>query len=152
MANEDVVQTLEDTVVTGNVLNNDVEPDGDSIILNQTPLLEPDNGTVVLNPDGSFTYTPNPGFTGMDTFCYEICDDAVPSLCDTACVIIDVLPEVNDTLNDAPFAQDDANSTVVNIPVSGDMSPNDVDPNGDSLVYNTVPVTVSCKWHGDHQW
>ena len=96
---------------------------------------------MVLNPDGSFTYTPNPGFTGMDTFCYEICDDGMPSLCDTACVIIDVIPDLNDTLNDPPFAQDDANSTVVNIAVSGDMSPNDVDPNGDSLVYNTIPVT-----------
>ena len=66
--------------MTGNVLNNDVEPDGDNIMVNTTPVTDPANGTVVLNADGSFTYTPNPGFMAMDTFCYEICDDGIPSL------------------------------------------------------------------------
>ena len=96
---------------------------------------------LVLNPDGSFTYTPDPGFMAMDTFCYEICDDGMPSLCDTACVIIDVMPDLNDTLNDPPFAQDDANSTFVNIAVEGDVSLNDFDANGDPLVYDTIPVS-----------
>ena len=32
----------------------------------------------------------------LDTFCYEICDDGMPSLCDTACVFIDVMPDLND--------------------------------------------------------
>ena len=76
-------------------------------------------------------------------------------LCDTACVVIDVMPDLNDTLNDPPFAQDDANSTFVNIPVDGDVSPNDFDPNGDPLVYNTIPVTdvangmviLNADWH-----
>ncbi len=31
---------------------------------------QPENGTLVLNRDGSFIYTPNPGFFGIDTFEY----------------------------------------------------------------------------------
>jgi hypothetical protein len=34
----------------------------------------PANGTVVINPDGSFTYTPNPGYTGNDSFQYQVFD------------------------------------------------------------------------------
>jgi VCBS repeat-containing protein len=35
---------------------------------------QPNNGSVNLNTDGSFTYTPNNGFTGQDSFVY-LCDD-----------------------------------------------------------------------------
>ena len=34
------------------------------------------NGAVIVNPDGSFTYTPNVGFSGTDTFDYQIDDGA----------------------------------------------------------------------------
>ena len=32
---------------------------------------QPANGSVTVNPDGSFTYTPNAGFTGTDSFTYQ---------------------------------------------------------------------------------
>ena len=38
----------------------------------------PMNGTVVYNPDGTVTYTPNTGFVGVDTFKYVTCDNASP--------------------------------------------------------------------------
>ncbi|MEN9466155.1 MAG: hypothetical protein RL081_156 [Pseudomonadota bacterium] len=34
----------------------------------------PANGTVVVNADGTFTYTPNANFTGADSFTYTITD------------------------------------------------------------------------------
>ncbi|BCJ43186.1 hypothetical protein GCM10010168_00720 [Actinoplanes ianthinogenes] len=37
-------------------------------------ITQPAHGTVRLNPDGSVTYTPNPGFVGTDSFTYEIVD------------------------------------------------------------------------------
>ena len=39
-----------------------------------TSYTQPTNGTVVVNPDGSYTYTPNSGFSGSDTFTYTITD------------------------------------------------------------------------------
>ncbi len=56
----------------GNGIDND--PDGGPITVATTPIAVPTNGGVVLNADGSFTYTPNLNFIGTDTFVYEIED------------------------------------------------------------------------------
>ncbi|MCW5521234.1 tandem-95 repeat protein, partial [Aureitalea sp. L0-47] len=82
VANADTNTTEVDTPVDGNVLVNDFDPDGDPIVV--TGNTQPANGSVVVNPDGSYTYTPDPGFEGEDTFEYTICDDGTPALCDTA--------------------------------------------------------------------
>lgn len=78
-----------DITYTGNVLTNDSDPENDP--LTAYPASPPSNGTVVLNSDGSFTYTPFPGFIGTDSFTYVACDDmgycAAP-----VTVTIEVLP------------------------------------------------------------
>ena len=56
------------------ILANDSDTDGDTLSVNTTPVSNVSNGTLALNADGSFTYTPNPGFVGADTFTYEISD------------------------------------------------------------------------------
>lgn len=54
------------------VLANDLDVDGDALT---AQLVSPvSNGTLVLNPDGSFVYTPNPGFSGADSFTYSATD------------------------------------------------------------------------------
>jgi Esterase-like activity of phytase/Bacterial Ig domain len=50
--------------VSGNVLRND---QGATAVVRHT---SPSNGTVTVNADGTFAYTPNAGFTGTDTFTY----------------------------------------------------------------------------------
>jgi|GEM_PF-4755030 len=60
------------TVVTGNVLNNDSDPDNDT--LTATLATGPQNGTVILNSNGSFVYTPSTGFSGQDSFTYTASD------------------------------------------------------------------------------
>src|SRR5262249_20219447 len=47
-------------------------------------------GTVTVNTDGTFTYTPKTGFTGTDTFTYTAKNSAVATLTDTATVTITV--------------------------------------------------------------
>ena len=51
------------------VLANDTDADDDTLSVIQNT--SPTNGTVVVNNDGSFTYTPNTGFVGTDNFTYE---------------------------------------------------------------------------------
>jgi uncharacterized repeat protein (TIGR01451 family) len=58
--------------------------------IDTTGLLPPSNGTIVLNPDGTITYTPNNGFIGLDTFEYRICSIEFPGVCDVATVIVRV--------------------------------------------------------------
>ena len=47
---------------------------GNGLALTATLVNPPTNGTLSLNPDGSFTYTPNAGFTGIDSFDYQATD------------------------------------------------------------------------------
>ena len=53
----------------------------------------PSNGTVVVNADGSYIYTPNTNFIGEDSFEYTICDNGTPQVCDTATVYITITPD-----------------------------------------------------------
>lgn len=58
-----------------NVLDNDYEPDGGELKVNETPVVNVQHGVLELDYDGEFEYTPNFGFLGTDSFVYEIYDD-----------------------------------------------------------------------------
>lgn len=83
---DDVLNTTVGVPVSGNVLTNDSDPDSDPLTATPTPVTPPTNGTLVLLSNGSYTYTPNPDFRGIDTFEYEVCDDW--GNCETAIVTI----------------------------------------------------------------
>ncbi|TDB61342.1 Ig-like domain-containing protein, partial [Arundinibacter roseus] len=135
LALNDNTQTTEGTPLSVNVLANDVDPDGDAL-QNPTVVQAPANGTASVNPDGTILYTPDPGFVGVDTLTYRVCDTGTPSLCDSAQVIVQVLPApVDPAANQAPVAVDDANTTTVNTPVTGTVAANDSDPDGDALTF-----------------
>ncbi|MEP4826783.1 MAG: Ig-like domain-containing protein, partial [Gilvibacter sp.] len=70
---DDINDTYVDLPVSGNVLTNDEDFEGDNQTV--TGNTSPANGSVTVNPDGSYTYTPNPGYVGEDSFEYTICDD-----------------------------------------------------------------------------
>ena len=77
VAVDDAYATTEDTALTvaaPGVLGNDTDVDGDP--LTAVLVAGPANGTVDLNPDGSFTYTPDPDFIGTDSFTYRASDGA----------------------------------------------------------------------------
>ena len=136
VAVDDEESTDEDTPITGDVLTNDSDPEGDNLTVNTTQITGPTNGTLVLNANGTFTYTPNDMFNGTDSFVYEVCDDGSPSLCDRATVNITV-----GAVNDPPVATDDEGETEFETPVSGNLITNDEDPDGDNLTVSTTPVT-----------
>jgi gliding motility-associated-like protein len=141
VANPDFYVTLVNVPVPGNILTNDSDPDGDNIVLNTTPVSAPSNGSVTVNANGNIIYTPNLGFTGTDVFTYSICDDGTPSLCDQTTVTVVVMPDYNGPDNDPPFAGDDFAFTPENEPVSGNLLPNDFDPNGDNIILNVTPLS-----------
>ena len=68
----DAERTGPDTPVTVDVLNNDADPDNDALSL--LSVGDPNDGSAVLNNDGTITYTPDPGFRGTDRFNYTISD------------------------------------------------------------------------------
>ncbi len=107
VAVDDNYNTAVNTPVSNNVISNDSDPDGDNITANTTPVSGPSHGSVTLNSDGSFIYTPNTGYTGTDTFVYEICDDGTPSLCDQATVTITIQTSNDSDGDGVPDADDD---------------------------------------------
>ncbi|UCH06153.1 MAG: tandem-95 repeat protein [Deltaproteobacteria bacterium] len=73
VAVDDEVTTNKETlVITGNVLANDTDVDGDTLTI--SGFTHPTNGTAINNGDGTFTYTPNSGFHGEDNFTYTASD------------------------------------------------------------------------------
>ncbi len=81
--------------ITGNVKLNDTDPDGNPLTVTTTPSVAPQNGTLILYPDGSFSYTPNPNFVGVDLFQYEVCDNGNPKMCSKAIVTLTVTAPVS---------------------------------------------------------
>ncbi|QDU61339.1 Bifunctional hemolysin/adenylate cyclase precursor [Planctomycetes bacterium Pan216] len=74
-------ETMSIDLVRG-LLSNDTDPDGG--VLTVTIVDGPDHGTLTGNPDGTFTYVPNPDFVGDDTFSYEATNDSGDSSLGTA--------------------------------------------------------------------
>ncbi len=152
VANVDAVQTEVGTPIDINSASNDFDPDGNLVpstantdcTNGSTGCSKPTNGTVADNGDGTFTYTPDPGFVGEDSFVYEICDDGMPTvpvtpLCDTTTVTIITLSDIDNITN----AADDANTTTEGTPVVTDVLANDKDPEDDTQTFNGLidPVT-----------
>jgi uncharacterized protein YhjY with autotransporter beta-barrel domain len=125
----DSITTSVDTPVNFDPLANDSDPDGDALSIGGAT--SPQNGNLVPESDGTFTYTPNPEYTGPDAFNYTAQDGNGGS--SQATVTITVVAG-----NAAPNAVDDTASTVVDTAVTIDVLANDSDPNGDPISIGLV--------------
>jgi bacillopeptidase F len=86
VANPDVSGTIEDTPVQISVLANDTDADGDSLAVSSVTQAAAGS---VTNNGIDVTYTPEPGFTGTDSFQYRINDGMVDSGWATVTVSVD---------------------------------------------------------------
>lgn len=88
IADDDSTTTPFNTPVTLTVKGNDSTSAG--VLGNPVITTPPTQGTALVNPDGTVTYTPPTGFTGEVTFEYEICNGETPQACDRAVVTVTV--------------------------------------------------------------
>lgn len=145
VAEDDAHSVNEDTelvIAAPGILANDTGADGDGL---SAVLVEgPSNGTLTLNGDGSFTYTPAPDYNGEDSFTYKANDGAADS--NEATVTITV-----NAVNDAPVANDDSATTDQNTAVTIDVLDNDTDVDGDALTVTieTEPGNGEAVVNGD---
>jgi len=136
LAHNDVNQTLVNVDLSGDVLRNDMDVDGDELSVNLTLIKTPDHGDLTILSDGTYVYHPDFGFEGVDTFRYEVCDDGIPSLCAEANVIIEVLSDEGNIT----FAHDDIGIETVNHTINGNVLGNDFDPEGNNQFVQPVLV------------
>ncbi|WCD78132.1 retention module-containing protein [Pseudomonas sp. TUM22785] len=123
-ANPANLSVAEDTPVSGKVDAHDV--DGDTLTYRIASGNGPQNGTLTLYTDGSYTYRPNKDYNGPDAFTVTISDGKGGTT--TSLISIDVTP-----VNDAPVTADQAKETDEDQSVSGKIVATDVE--GDKLAY-----------------
>jgi len=132
VAVDDNYSTNQDTqlnVAAPGVLLNDSDNDNDP--LTAVLVSGVSNGSLTLNADGSFSYTPNSGYTGADSFIYKASDGSTQSADATVNITVNAVGG-----NNAPVANDDSYSmdqgTSLNVNAPGVLG-NDTDADGDTL-------------------
>ena len=140
IAGDDSYSTPQRTTLTvpgfQGLLLNDGDPDGD--VVSVIKVTDPANGTLTaLNDDGSFTYIPDPNFSGTDSFTYQLSDGALGSNFATVQITVNAV-------NRAPVANNDSYSTTQNafLLVPANLGPlaNDSDPDGDRWPLSEYPA------------
>ncbi|MEO0428655.1 MAG: Ig-like domain-containing protein [Pseudomonadota bacterium] len=136
------LSTPEDTALVIDALANDTDPNDDEIRISAIGAVE--NGTAVLQDDGTILYTPDDDFFGTEIFTYQIIDTDENT--DEATITVEVTP-----VNDPPEANDDSASTAEDTPVDIAVLGNDVDPDGGMLlvVSNTMPTNGTAEINDD---
>ncbi len=119
-------------VVSGNVLDNDLNIEAGEEAELSTDVSQ---GSVTLNPDGTFTYRPAPDFVGTDSLVYQVCDNLDASFCSVATVYF-VVSEAG-----AISAENNTYTLDRNTTYDDDLAANVNDPSGQGVVFTTTPVS-----------
>ncbi|MFW1489497.1 tandem-95 repeat protein, partial [Vibrio parahaemolyticus] len=127
----DSADVVEDTPTIINVLGNDTFESTDKVVSLDAGN-GPKNGTVIVNNDGTVTYTPDDNYVGKDTFTYIVTSGGVS---ESTTVEVNVTP-----VNDAPVAKDDIATTQEDTAVTIDVLTNDTDVDGDTLSIQSASV------------
>lgn len=145
LAEDDFAADSSGTVQLINVKANDIDPEGDTLSFPQI-ITTPKNATASVI-GGQIQYAPNPGFTGLDTIRYKVCEtifdpnDCSPDLeCDTAYVYLTIYNRAPIAVNDNVTANVCQEEII--IPLANDNDPE----NGDLqiiIVQNPVNGTFS---------
>ena len=127
---EDAILSVDDA---NGLLANDVDPDND--FLTAVLVDAPENGTLNLNDDGSFSYAPNSNFNGSDSFTYRASDSATTSELKTVTLTVN-------SIDDKPVAVDDNYSveedSTLSVNVVDGVLTNDSDVEDSSLTLSLV--------------
>lgn len=117
--NEEIpINLLDDVVITTKNIPINLKPylnDENLPQLGTVTTINPSNGVLTVNnnntpndfSDDSITYKPNPGFSGIDSFDYTVCDATNADNCDTATFTITVEEEISTELKAFPTALGD---------------------------------------------
>ena len=150
----DINQTPINVPVSGNVITND-EFTGTATVTSAqfynasgvltnlpigtaTPVFTPAGvpaGTMFLNADGTYTYTPATGFVGEIPVNYTLTNNLGST--DSTTLTIKVIPNTV-VGNDNPIAQHDTSFTEEGVSVSSTVLNNDSDPDGDALTVTSA--------------
>ncbi len=166
-------EVSEDGSVSGNLLANDVDIDGD--VLSVASFEQPENGTVVVDENGDFVYEPNTNFSGSDSFEYTIADGngesttqtvelQVNAAVDSAQVDVDnasgnedeaIALEIQASLVDTDGSERIAQVTVSNVPEGAQLSAGTDNGDGSWSIHpkelEDLTITPPENFHGEFE-
>ena len=127
---------LFEVTVQNGLLINDFNIEAGDLSVNTTAINTTQNGELTLNADGSFTYQPDLGFIGVDSFTYSISNEQ--GLTATALVTlsesgVNTFPEAND---DQYTLDEDSSASLL------DVLANDTDADGDTITISNIENTA----------
>lgn len=136
----DAFAGIENLNVTGDVLSNDAIPENATISL----VSDVSSGSLVLEADGSFTYTPTNGFSGTVSFDYQVCHPAPDqNVCSTETATIVISAPI------APKAVADSITGTESTVISGNVATNDTFQSGSSFSATTQPANGTLELLAD---
>ena len=148
---DDTFTTNEDTALADDIVANDIDPNGDTVTVTTvngeiasvgSAITLASGATLLVNADGTFSYDPRGVFDflavgelAQETFAYTVQDigGADGDREGTATITVT-------GVNDAPFAAADSFSPLEDTVLNGDVSGNDIDPDGDVLTFSKHPT------------
>ncbi|MEZ6116497.1 MAG: tandem-95 repeat protein, partial [Pirellulaceae bacterium] len=152
VASDNEYSTNEDNSVSGNLLTDDsgygvdADIDGDALQVVNVGTYATNHGSVTIHADGTFVYSPDQDFSGLDSFSYSIRDGHGGT--DSAVVTVRVL-----AVNDAPSGQADeyfvTSDQVLVQALSVLLNDSDVEGQTLSAQLHTVPVVGSLVFQSD---
>ena len=131
IANAAQVSTAEDTLLNGTLTGSDA--DGDSLAYSAGSTAAA-HGVVVINPNGTFTYTPAANYFGGDSFSFKVNDGTFNSADATVTVTVT-------SVNDVPVANPLSISMNEDTPFNGSLTGSDVE--GSPLTYSQGSVLAA---------
>ena len=142
-ADDAYVISQTETLDGDGLLLNDMDVDGDPLTATLDTL--PTNGTVILNPDGSFMYSPDTTFSGTDSFTYILSDGMTTS--DPVTVLVTVVgPRIVSLPADSTPTTEEEDDDEKNTPVEVVV----VEPKESEIVKSpkVVPVFIGKRANG----
>jgi Ca2+-binding RTX toxin-like protein len=137
---DDSVAVAEDGIVTLDVVTNDEDVDGDTIVVSSVD--DPDHGTASIAPDGrSLVYSPDPNWNGSETFSYTVADGHEGA--EAADVTATVTP-----VNDPPRAEPDTAAVAQGMSAVVDVVANDSAGPPDESGQTLAVLAVGSPGHG----
>lgn len=130
-ANPVTLNTNINTTLNGNLSGSD--PDGDTLTF--AVVSTPAHGSVTVSQNGAFSYSPDSGYTGNDSFTFKVNDGTQDS--SVATVSLNVTSAGNTT----PVAHSGTFNTQINTTLNGTLTGTDAD--GDSLTYSAGSLSAA---------